>query len=59
MDEVINWFRIASKEEIGFLLLGIGIVFNIIGIVFKKGCVSFSLGGLLIIIGLFLIFSTC
>lgn len=44
--EIFNWFSTASKEEIDYALMGLGILTGIVSVVIRVYFLSFSLGGL-------------
>lgn len=59
MDKVINWFATASREDIGYSLIALGVIIGIIGITIRIKFISFGLGGLLVVIGLCLVLANC
>lgn len=57
--EIFNWFSTASKEEIGYALMGLGMLIGIVGVVIRVHFLSFSLGGLIFLFGLLLALANC
>ncbi len=54
IDTILDWFY-QNKDNIAWVLITVGGIFNIAGFVAKLGCLSFSIGGILIVIGIVLL----
>jgi len=54
IDIIQDWFS-QNKDVIAGALIAIGALLNIAGFIAKLGCLSFSIGGLLILIGIIIL----
>ena len=58
VDAILDWFC-QYRDVVAITLIGAGILINIGGFVAKIGCIAFSIGGAMILIGVLLFLINC